>query len=183
MLRAFHSAAAVSVGETTSGARPSCARWALTSVTTWAARSARSAGQLGAGTQLPAAVATAGVPATAAALSSAASMGDRRRAKRRAGPGRRTYRRLAAHPFPYAMRGADSALDGGLSATDGLQPFLGRRGEGPDAGPILLDVRVGVVARAHERAGGDVIEAQRVGGLLEGLELVGMPVAHHGQVL
>src|SRR4051812_50082894 len=60
MSRAFHSAAAVSVGETASATRPSCARWALTSVTTWAARSARLAGQLGAGTQLPAAVAAAG---------------------------------------------------------------------------------------------------------------------------
>ena len=96
----------VSVGETTSGTSPSCARWALTSVTTWAARSARSAGQFAAGTQLPAAVAAAGVPATAAALSSAASMMIGRRAKRRAGTGgRRTYRRLGTRPCPYAMRG------------------------------------------------------------------------------
>src|SRR6266508_3605419 len=95
MLRAFHSAVAVRVGETTSAARPSCCvRWALTSATTWAARSARLAGQLAAGAQSPAAAAAAGVAATVAALSSAASMIIERRAKREARDrGPRTYRR------------------------------------------------------------------------------------------
>ena len=83
MLRAFHVAAASSVGETTSACSPSCARWALTSVTTWAARSARSAGHVAAGVQSPAPVAAAGAAETAAALSSAASMGIVRRANRR----------------------------------------------------------------------------------------------------
>ena len=53
---------------------------------------------------------------------------------------------------------------------------------GPDAGLVVLDRLVGVVAGAHERPGRDVGEAQRVGRLLERLELVGMPVAHDGQV-
>jgi hypothetical protein len=43
-------------------------------------------------------------------------------------------------------------------------------------------VLVGVVGGAHERAGGDVVEAERVGGGLERGELVGVPVAHDGEV-
>jgi hypothetical protein len=58
----------------------------------------------------------------------------------------------------------------------------GRGGQRPDAGPVLLDVRVGVVAGAHEWAGGDVVEAELVGGLLEGLELVRVPVADDREV-
>src|SRR3954453_22278196 len=54
--------------------------------------------------------------------------------------------------------------------------------DGTDAGPLLRHVLVGVVARAHERAGGDVVEAQVVGGALERGELVGVPVAHDRQV-
>src|SRR3954452_21576588 len=50
------------------------------------------------------------------------------------------------------------------------------------AGPLLRHVLVGVVAGAHERAGGDVVEAQVVGRPLERGELVGVPVAHDGQV-
>src|SRR4051794_3791297 len=183
MSRAFHSAAAVSVGETTSGTRPSCARWALTSVTTCAARSARSAGQVGAGTQLPAAVAAAGMPATAAALSSAASMGNRRRAKRGAGPGAPNVSAPGYPSLPPCDARLERRARRRAQRDRWIAALLGRRGEGAHAGPVLLDVRVGVVARAHERACGDVVEAQRVRGLLEGLELVGMPVAHDGQVL
>src|SRR5829696_3286774 len=50
-------------------------------------------------------------------------------------------------------------------------------GERPDARPVLWHVLVGVVARAHERPGGDVVEAERVGRVLERLELVRVPVA------
>src|SRR4051812_19696244 len=47
----------------------------------------------------------------------------------------------------------------------------------------LRHVLVGVVARAHERAGRDVLEAERIRGALEGGELVRVPVAHDRQVL
>src|SRR5436190_15551462 len=125
MLRAFHSADAVSVGETRSGTSPTWARWALTSITTCAARSARPAGQPTAGTQVPVAAAAPGVPATVAAQSSAASVMIERRAKRGARTGgRRTYRRPGTHPFPLAMRGWKRAADGGLRATDGLQGLI-----------------------------------------------------------
>ena len=49
-------------------------------------------------------------------------------------------------------------------------------------GPVLLDVLVRVVARAHERAGRDVLEAEPYGGLLERRELLGLPVADDRQV-
>src|SRR3954468_11744834 len=52
----------------------------------------------------------------------------------------------------------------------------------PDAGRVLGDVLVGVVGAAHERPRGDVVEAERVGGVFERLELVRMPVADHRQV-
>ena len=39
----------------------------------------------------------------------------------------------------------------------------------PVPGSVCGDVLVGVVAGADERAGGDVLEPQRVGGLLEQL--------------
>src|SRR5215218_6966698 len=55
-------------------------------------------------------------------------------------------------------------------------------GERTYAGAILGDVLVGVVAGPHERPGGDVVEAERVRGVLERLELVRVPVAHDGQV-
>src|SRR6478736_343840 len=51
-----------------------------------------------------------------------------------------------------------------------------------DARRVLRDVLVGVVGAAYERAGGDVVEAQGVRRVLEGLELVRVPVAHHRQV-
>src|SRR3954466_12582756 len=54
--------------------------------------------------------------------------------------------------------------------------------DGSDTRPLLGHVLVGVVARAHERTGGDVVEAQVVGRGLERLELVGVPVAHDRQV-
>src|ERR1700761_1151023 len=47
----------------------------------------------------------------------------------------------------------------------------------------LGQVLVGVVARPHQRAGGDGLEAEVVGGLLEGRELVGVPVADDRQVV
>src|SRR3954470_9636991 len=63
-----------------------------------------------------------------------------------------------------------------------LRGVLPRGGERTRARLRLGHVLVGVVARPHERPGGDVIEAERVGGVLERLELVGMPEAHDGQV-
>src|SRR3954468_4718218 len=63
-----------------------------------------------------------------------------------------------------------------------LRGVLPRGGERAPARLRLRDVLVGVVARPHERPGGDVVEAERVGGVLEGLELVGVPEAHDGQV-
>src|SRR5438874_13835912 len=58
----------------------------------------------------------------------------------------------------------------------------GGAGQRPDARRVLGNVLVGVVRAAHERPGRDVVEAERVRGLLERLELVRMPVAHDGQV-
>ena len=58
-----------------------------------------------------------------------------------------------------------------------------KRGERPDAGARLRHVLVGVVGGAHERAGGDVLEAERVRRALERRELVRMPVADDRQVL
>src|SRR4051812_20181474 len=54
--------------------------------------------------------------------------------------------------------------------------------DGSDARPLLRHVLVGVVAGAHEGPGGDVVEAKVVGRPLERGELVGVPVAHDGQV-
>src|SRR4051812_13191788 len=64
-------------------------------------------------------------------------------------------------------RPSASRISGPRASGDGLRP---------------RDVLVGVVARAHERPGGDVLEAQRVGRLLQRRELVGMPVAHDRQM-
>src|SRR3954454_11042703 len=58
----------------------------------------------------------------------------------------------------------------------------GGEGEGADTGPVLGHMLVGVVAGAHQRPGRDVVEAEVVGGALERLELVGVPVAHDRQV-
>src|SRR6266487_686097 len=95
--------------------------------------------------------------------------------------GARTYRRLFTRLNTFAISGRNSPSDGDARATAGLHsPDLGRsarRCERPDTRPVLLDVRVGVVARAHERAGGDVLETQLVGRSFEGGELVGVPVA------
>src|SRR6476619_2520488 len=80
MWRAFQAAAAESVGVVTSAGAPTEARWALTSVRTAPARSARAAGQ-SPGVQLPPAVPeTAGVTSVAAAAATMASRknGDRR---------------------------------------------------------------------------------------------------------
>src|SRR5256885_5985473 len=54
--------------------------------------------------------------------------------------------------------------------------------QGPDARALLRHVLVGVVARPHERAGGDILEAEVERGPLERGELVRVPVAHHRQV-
>src|SRR5664280_2403856 len=62
-------------------------------------------------------------------------------------------------------------------------PLAGRGGERAHARLRLGDVLVGVVGGAHERARGHVVEPELVGGPLERRELVGMPVAHDGQVL
>src|SRR5215216_5602169 len=58
----------------------------------------------------------------------------------------------------------------------------GGAGQRPDARRVLGHVLVGVVGAAHERPRGDVVEPERVRGLLERLELVGVPVANDGQV-
>src|SRR5436853_4639900 len=47
----------------------------------------------------------------------------------------------------------------------------------------LGQVLVGVVAGADQGAGGDGLEAEVVGGLLEGFELVRVPVADYRQVV
>src|SRR6201994_315088 len=57
-----------------------------------------------------------------------------------------------------------------------------RCGERADALAWLWHVLIGVVGGAHERPGGDVVEAELVGSRLERGELVGMPVAHDRQV-
>src|SRR5690242_16591760 len=62
------------------------------------------------------------------------------------------------------------------------RPALAGRGDRADARPVLLDVLVGVVAGADQRAGRDVLEAELVGRGLERLELVRVPVAHDRQV-
>src|SRR2546421_933955 len=55
-------------------------------------------------------------------------------------------------------------------------------GERPYAGRVLRDMLVGVVGAAHQRAGRDVVEPERVRRLLERLELVRVPVADDRQV-
>src|SRR3954463_6379284 len=59
----------------------------------------------------------------------------------------------------------------------------GRRRERPGPRLALRHVLVGVVARAHERTGGHVLQAEAVRGALEGRELVRVPVADDRQVL
>src|SRR3954449_5530947 len=71
---------------------------------------------------------------------------------------------------------------GMLSLSGNTRRRLLPGGQGTHAGQRLLDVLVGVVARAHERPGRHVVEAHRHAGLRERVELVGVPVAHHGQV-
>src|SRR5215207_7741633 len=61
-------------------------------------------------------------------------------------------------------------------------PSTGGGGERAGARELLRDVLVGVVARAHERARGDVVEAELVRSSLERLELVRVPIAHDRQV-
>src|ERR1700722_10796062 len=71
---------------------------------------------------------------------------------------------------------------------DGPRQSLGVRGERlvtgqrPDTGAALRDMLVSVVGGAHERAGGDGLEAKLVGGGLQRGELVGVPVTHDGQM-
>src|SRR5438105_13977387 len=73
------------------------------------------------------------------------------------------------------------ALSGNTSATSCARPRAAARlgHAGARAGHVL----VGVVGRAHERAGGDVLESHRVCRALELGELVRVPVAHDGKVL
>src|SRR5215213_4816772 len=66
----------------------------------------------------------------------------------------------------------------GMSSLSGSKPVLAH-GAGARLGEGLL----GVVAGAHERAGSDGLEAERVGLALELGELLGMPVAHDRQVV
>jgi hypothetical protein len=46
----------------------------------------------------------------------------------------------------------------------------------------MLSLRGNIQAGAHQRPGGDVVEAELVGGILQRGELVGVPVAHDGQM-
>src|ERR1700754_3621296 len=55
-------------------------------------------------------------------------------------------------------------------------------GQRTDSWTVLLDVLVGVVAGAHQRARGNVLEAEIVGSGLERGELLRMPVADDRQV-
>src|SRR5215203_204654 len=64
----------------------------------------------------------------------------------------------------------------GMSSLSGSKPVLAH-GAGARLGEGLL----GVVAGAHERAGSDGLEAERVGLALG--ELLGMPVAHDRQMV
>src|SRR3954447_1787092 len=54
--------------------------------------------------------------------------------------------------------------------------------QGADAWPVLLDVLVGVIRRTHERARGDVLEAEVIRRPLQRGELLRRPVADHRQV-
>src|SRR4051794_12999214 len=76
------------------------------------------------------------------------------------------------------------ALAAGVNRTGPFSTFvLGGRGrERAGALARLRDVLVGVVGAAHERAGRDVVEAERVRVALERGELVGMPVADDREV-
>src|SRR4051812_39253438 len=56
------------------------------------------------------------------------------------------------------------------------------RGQRADSRTVLLYVLVSVVAGAHERSRGDVLEAQVVCRTLERGELLGRPVAHDREV-
>src|SRR3954469_2177535 len=76
------------------------------------------------------------------------------------------------HEHPYALPTDSTARE-----------RSGEGGERPRARLALGHVLVGVVARPHERAGGDVLEAERVRGALQGGELVRVPVAHDREVL
>src|SRR5690348_13156894 len=53
---------------------------------------------------------------------------------------------------------------------------------GSDAGPVLLHVLVRVIGRAHQRTGGDVLEAEVMSGRLQRRELLRLPVAHDRQM-
>src|SRR3954449_6004272 len=78
--------------------------------------------------------------------------------------------------------GATRAPTNDAVATWARPSSVSGEGDGPDTRPLLGHVLVGVVARAHERPGGDVVEAQLVRRGLQRLELVRVPVAHDRQV-
>ena len=68
----------------------------------------------------------------------------------------------------------------GMSSLSGIKP---RYAECPSPADGLGEGLLGVVARAHQRTGRHRLEPHRVGLALELCELVGMPVAHHRQVV
>src|SRR5206468_8628048 len=87
---------------------------------------------------------------------------------------------VVAQGYQPDPRGPPSGSTGGrLAGRAGRR----ERGQRADAGVRLGDVEVGMVGRADERTGGDVVEAEGVGGERELCELIGMPVADEGQVV
>src|SRR5215207_2787411 len=157
MWRAFHTAPALSVGETASGASPRFARWRLTNSTTLAAGAASGSAQPAPGRQSPTGAAAAGAATTAgrqAAAMSAATCERARRSsmKRLPSVGRRGVGRhglpcpfalgeptgLTARPAGYTKAGPDPL---GTSAGH-LQPRAGvaeeaSEGRPPDTHPCV----------------------------------------------
>src|SRR3954454_9551160 len=107
--------------------------------------------------------------------------------KPRDSPKRRPARAIATPPGSVSQNCAAGAMraptnDAVATCARPRESSVPGEGDGSDTRPLLRDVLVGGVARAHERPGGDVVEAQLVGGGLQRLELVGMPIAHDRQV-
>src|SRR5690606_8517784 len=99
---------------------------------------------------------------------------------RAGGAGTGTFRRrLATAAYGKVNRNGVANGRDGAGARSGGWRGVARSGRDPGAGRLP----VGVVGRAHHRAGGDVAEAQPVAVLLQRLELLGGPVAHHRMVV
>src|SRR5690606_23752711 len=99
---------------------------------------------------------------------------------RAGGAGTGTFRRrLATAAYGKVNRNGVANGRDGAGARSGGCRAVARSGRDPGVGRLP----VGVVGRAHHRAGGDVAEAQPVAVLLQRLELLGGPVAHHRMVV